>query len=210
MVDRLDYAKLSMEVYEGTEPEGWDKLPIDLPKTATDSGFYAAAYQSTENPGEIVIAFRGTEPLADLWDDLLAADGAIAVGWEHQQFADALEFANLVKNTYGENPTVTITVTGHSLGGGLAQLAADVFGWGGETFDAPGMEKYRDYSARPGTYLDTLFNDHPGLRFGNVKGLHNYTVFGSAISTLSGAHIGQKTEVVTAEGSQGLAGLMVR
>ena len=203
MVTRQEYTKLSMEAYGNSAPAGW--RIIERPdSTLTQSGFYAAAYQNVST-GEIVIAFRGTE-FTDTGD--LAADSAILFDSEHRQFVDALEFALAVRDRY-QGQGYSISVTGHSLGGALAQLTADVFGWGGETFDAPGMEKYRDYTARSGIYLDTFFAEHPELSFGEVKGLHNYTVWGGAISSIPGAHIGTKQEVLTSDSSQGVVGLMV-
>ncbi len=101
----------------------------------------------------------------------------------------------------------TISVTGHSLGGGLAQLVADVFGWGGVTFEAPGMAKYQDY-ASDGLFAE-FFAEHPDLGFGNAADLANYTVFGSAISSETGPHIGAKHDLVTPEGRPSLAALVV-
>jgi hypothetical protein len=109
----------------------------EAPQELQQSGFYGAAYQNVDT-GEIVIAYRGTEPTQDAFHDILGADVDIGTGDEHQQFVDALEFAKNVQDTY-QGLGVDISVTGHSLGGGLAQLAADTFGWGGVTFEAPGM-----------------------------------------------------------------------
>lgn len=117
MVRNAEYAKLSLEVYRGTAPQGWENLGVKLPATAGDSGFYAAAYQSLNSPNEIVIAFRGTELPDDLGD--LAADAALATDDEHQQFIDALEFADSVGRS---DPHIATTITDHSVdGGGLAQ-----------------------------------------------------------------------------------------
>jgi len=204
MASTQELAKLSMEVYRGTAPEGWVNLGIDLPPGASDSGFYAAAYQNLTT-GEIVIAFRGTE-FSDSGDrdaDLALWKASNGFLGEHQQFVDALEFANLIDEQYAQQG-YTVTVTGHSLGGGLAQLAADVFGWGGETFDAPGM-----YGLTQGENLNQfqpLFASE-GLSFGNVNSigtLTNYTVEGSAVSAVSG-QIGGKMPIDTGGGDAAVA-----
>ena len=204
MATTLDYAKLSQSVYQNTEPEGWRTLPVDQPTGASDSGFYGAAYQSTET-GEIVIAYRGTEPWSDLYKDLLTTDGKIAAGAEDQQFVDALAFAKDVQDTY-QGLGNEISVTGHSLGGGLAQLAADTFGWGGVTFEAPGMGNYSPPA--DGGMIDSFLQAN-NLSMGNVGDLTSYTVFGSSISSIPGEHIGTKHDLITEEGQPDLLGLSV-
>ncbi|HKJ87105.1 MAG TPA: hypothetical protein VKA48_01105 [Gammaproteobacteria bacterium] len=136
MASTLEYAKLSQAVYNGEDVQGWRTVARPSPELQ-QSGFYGAAYQNVAT-GEIVIAYRGTEPWSDLFKDLLTTDGKIAAGAEDQQFVDALAFAKNVQDTY-QGLGNEISVTGHSLGGGLAQLAADTFGWDGVTFEAPGM-----------------------------------------------------------------------
>ena len=173
MVRNAEYAKLTLEVYRGTAPQGWENLGVKLPPTAGDSGFYAAAYRNMAT-GEIVIAFRGTELPDDLGD--LTADAAVATDGEHQQFVDALEFARQIYEEYDQQ-SYTVTVTGHSLGGGLAQLAADVFGWDGVTFEAPGVGQLRDNQQ----FVD-WFAGHAGegLSFGHINGgFNNIVVAGS-------------------------------
>ncbi|MEJ2685786.1 MAG: calcium-binding protein [Gammaproteobacteria bacterium] len=149
------------------------------------SGFYAIAYKNLDT-GEVVVAYRGSEFLSDSGD--LAASEAIleeAVGIDamHQQFIDALEFARRVHDQF-EAQVPEITVTGHSLGGTLAQLAADVFGWNGMTFDAPGAKNLTDDDG-----FQPWLTQHQRT-FGHAGTLTNYTVVGSAISGGSGPGIG--------------------
>lgn len=56
------------------------------------------------------------------------------------QFADALGYAQgilALTKPGGPYAGYTISVTGHSLGGGLAELTAQMYGFDGRTFDAP-------------------------------------------------------------------------
>lgn len=197
MASREDLAMLSMEVYDETKvtgPYGW----AILQKPTEDqlaTGLYAVAYRN-QITREIVIAYKGTT-LLDTGD--LGADIALTVRGEHPQFVAALEFADQINNTYGEWPGTIITTTGHSLGGGLAQLAADVFGFGGVTFDAPGMEQLTEGAAAA---QFTAFLTANALSFGNVPSdpavFSNLTVAGSVISSV-GMHIGARPAPVQVE-----------
>lgn len=110
---------------------------VDNPRT----GFQATAYQRVETD-EIVIAFRGTE-----FDREALRDGAIDAGMAlagvNAQAADANAFTTKVlaqakADAKESKTTVNVSVTGHSLGGTLAQLEAHKFGLKGETFNAYG------------------------------------------------------------------------
>ncbi|MDT8388715.1 MAG: calcium-binding protein [Thiogranum sp.] len=194
MIKEEDYAMLSMEVYQGLVPQGWELVQPSNP-TLT-SGFFAQALRKT-GTNEIVLVFRGTEGASDLGD--LAADLALTLDSDHPQFLDALEFGLRVKQQVDQlslslsGTEFNVTVTGHSLGGGLAQLTADVFGWGGMTFEAPGVGQLTDNSA----FDDFLVTN--GLSFGQVGDLTNYVVSNSLISSV-GIHIGTTQPPIDIEG----------
>ncbi|SCC81402.1 hypothetical protein [Saliniramus fredricksonii] len=97
------------------------------------ASFYARAY--TYN-GETIISYRGTDQY--FWND--QSWGDIINGWTlgagvtaSSQGELALQFYNAVKQAAGEN--TTISVTGHSLGGGLAGFVAGLHGLEARTFD---------------------------------------------------------------------------
>lgn len=113
----------------------------------TKSGFSATAFMSPQ--GEIVIAFRGTEPneLLRFFQDV-KIDAKIATAWDAQlivQFEDAKRFVCEtlnVKSLKDLPPNTKLSFTGHSLGGGLAQyLAYETMGRNFETttFNAVGV-----------------------------------------------------------------------
>ena len=54
-----------------------------------------------------------------------------------------------------------------------------------------------------------FFSGHPDLSFHHAGELTNYTVFGSAISSETGPHIGQKHDLVTPQGRPSLAAFVV-
>jgi Lipase (class 3) len=84
------------------------------------ASFYADAYQDAS--GNIVISYRGTDDEAS---DLVNCWGGGLGGYQTAQAKLAVEFYTQVKLN---NPNATITLTGHSLGGGLAGLVARLTG----------------------------------------------------------------------------------
>lgn len=103
------------------------------------TGYQGAIYQRMDT-GEIVVVHRGTEP-NELQD--LAADAKMVFRRVNPQLEDArflteraLTWAKELAADYGH--PLEVTVTGHSLGGTLAQLTAHEYKLRGETFDAYG------------------------------------------------------------------------
>lgn len=137
-VDRLGrslpYAQLADAVYDfdNTIVDQW----VMIEKKDKNSGMQAAVYHNPETD-ELTLAFRGTETcdfpcsfgeLAELALDT-AADGLLTFGFVDTQFEDAMAYAqDVVNRSEGRK----IIVTGHSLGGGLAQAVGAALGL--ETF----------------------------------------------------------------------------
>lgn len=102
------------------------------------TGYQGTIYQRPDTR-EIVVAHRGTE---QLWQDGVLADGGMVVGRSNLQSSDAIALTRRARQfaedagRYGTAPEVT--VTGHSLGGCLAQITAHRFGLHGQTFNAYG------------------------------------------------------------------------
>ena len=86
---------------------------------STNTGFYSVVF---EKKGTYVITFRGSEkyPLEDAYKDFIETDLALGMGKIPQQFHEGVEvYYKLVKNF--KIPHEKISLTGHSLGGGIAQ-----------------------------------------------------------------------------------------
>lgn len=134
LLDRaLPYAKLADAVYDfDVVVDSWDLLETK----DRGSGMQVGLYNNRDND-DLVLAFRGTEScdfpcsFNETKEYLLdvAADGLLTLGLDGPQFDDAVEFAQDVVSRFPERK---IYVTGHSLGGGLAQGVGAIFGL--ETF----------------------------------------------------------------------------
>lgn len=108
------------------------------------NGYAGTIYQRIDT-GEIVVAHRGTEVknVPGIALDLAYTDGSMVLGKVNPQARDAIELTRraliIAQDQTGRpNWTPTVTVTGHSLGGCLAQITAHHFGLRGETFNAYG------------------------------------------------------------------------
>ena len=104
------------------------------------TGFHATAYQNLST-GDIVIAYRGTDPghLVTKVQDI-AVDATMARDRVNPQEAAASAFTQQMIDKVQRNGISKdrITVAGHSLGGTLAEIEAHKHGLGGATFNAYG------------------------------------------------------------------------
>ena len=146
------YAYLAKHVYEPLQPgvrKPGEEEEVTLNGTTyrilehasnPSNGYQGTIYQKKDS-GEIIVAHRGTEPRREPSQDG-GTDLAMVFLRETGQAGDAARLtqhaldaaAKMAKR--GQSPTVT--VTGHSLGGTLAQITAHRFNLHGETFNAYG------------------------------------------------------------------------
>lgn len=86
---------------------------------STNTGFYSVVF---EKKGTYVIAFRGSEkyPLEDAYKDFIETDLALGMGKIPQQFYEGTEVYYKLINDFKISQE-KISLTGHSLGGGIAQ-----------------------------------------------------------------------------------------
>lgn len=104
------------------------------------NGYQGMIFQRADT-GEIIVVHRGTE---EIIKDGALTDGAMMLSRVNPQAQDAIElteraiqYAERSARDYGGH-TPEVTVTGHSLGGTLAQITGHHFGLRGETFNAYG------------------------------------------------------------------------
>lgn len=103
--------------------------PQDL--TSSTSAFRARIYVKGANENaEFVVAFRGTTNATD-WQANLRQ----GVGLSSDHYTRAL----IIGRALARNPQANVTITGHSLGGGLASATAIASGRNASTFNAAGL-----------------------------------------------------------------------
>ncbi|MGH8033415.1 MAG: hypothetical protein ACREO8_13910 [Luteimonas sp.] len=104
---------------------GIDPATLENP----DTGLRAGIYQNAE--GQTVLAFSGSNELQD-WTGANFEQG---VGWQNEQYDQAVQLAQQADAAFGDN----LVITGHSLGGGLAAAASLATGNAAVTFNASGV-----------------------------------------------------------------------
>ncbi|PZQ28047.1 MAG: hypothetical protein DI562_12135, partial [Stenotrophomonas acidaminiphila] len=108
-----------------------------------ETGYQGTVYRHVDSGG-IVVAHRGTEFERQRWDDLIKTDGTMVLTRANLQADDAVALTRWARDyaeKQGQLPgkrTPEVTVTGHSLGGTLAQVSAHYYDLRGETFNAYG------------------------------------------------------------------------
>ncbi|HEX7815553.1 XVIPCD domain-containing protein [Dyella sp.] len=142
-----DYARLAQNAYQDPQLNqvidlgGVKYQAIDSANNPL-SGYQATAYKRMDD-GEIIIAHRGTEFDREPIQDGLIADAGMVLTGVNAQASDAMKFTQKVldeakKESQNAGQPVEVTVTGHSLGGTLAEMTAARYGLHGQTFNAYG------------------------------------------------------------------------
>ncbi|MEJ1129384.1 XVIPCD domain-containing protein [Variovorax sp. CCNWLW225] len=152
-IDANEYARLSNDSYNDRSQEknsnktvsigGIDYKILDVtndPKT----GYQGTAYQRMDT-GEVVIAHRGTEP--DAKD--IKADAGMVFNGRNSQLDGAVAFTERAMARARETQPnfakpIAVSITGHSLGGTLAEITAAKYSLHAETFNAYGPKDLAD------------------------------------------------------------------
>lgn len=151
-IDANEYARLSSDSYNDRSKEkdsnktvsigGIDYKILDVANAPTKkdskTGYQGTAYRRVDT-GEVVIAHRGTEPNAKD----VKTDAGMVFNGHNNQLDEAIEFTKramaLAKQEAGKTgQPLSVSITGHSLGGTLAEITAAKTGLHAETFNAYG------------------------------------------------------------------------
>jgi autotransporter-associated beta strand protein len=187
----LMLASLSNNIYSGTTRFGTYSYVNNVPGGVDPNnlGYLANAYVSADG-SQVVVAIRGTyagDNVALLKN--IAADvsfaGSVPSPLLVSEVADAATFVKNVETAY---PQADITLTGHSLGGAVAQLVGEASGLDTYAFDAPGAQQL--YSSLSGSL-------QVGSWGTSVTGQINtdYRLYGDQVS-LMGTPIGNTVTIV--------------
>ncbi|MEG1449753.1 MAG: hypothetical protein RSA57_04540, partial [Cetobacterium sp.] len=99
-----------------------NKRASDGDKDST--GFYSVVFKNIQE-NNYVISYRGSEkyPIEDAYKDFIENDLKIGLGVKPVQFYDGLQVFDKIYDEF-KIPKEKISITGHSLGGGIAQFVS--------------------------------------------------------------------------------------
>lgn len=164
--------------------------------TTTPSGMQAMLLRGS---GGYTVAFRGTE--TGEWSELkkdFGSDAEMAIGHEIQQMRDALAYVQMLQTTgvkdHSNNDAIvkinaSTVLTGHSLGGALAQYVSFKTGYEAYTYNGFGIRKGEGIIGAGGD-TSRIHNFHLGVDF--VSGI------GSRIGGQPGGQVFETTRDVLA------------
>lgn len=167
-IDAAEYARLADDSYNDRREEFRSRKELTIggsryevlnvandPKTS----YQGTAYRRVDT-GEVIIAHRGTEPNAKD----AGTDAGMVFNRRNNQLNEAIEFTERVmalakQEAEKKGQPLSVSVTGHSLGGTLAEITAAKYGLHAETFNAYGPGALKNL----GGYGVNVHAPHPNI-----------------------------------------------
>lgn len=192
----LDYAKIAYAAYFAGTRQYYEDPPghmVDawvVQKWKSDTGLFGNGFQGGiwQDDKELVVGCCGTNPkekgkfIKDLFNDLEIGFRMIPT-----QASTARRMVKIAKAIAGSRP---VSITGHSLGGGLAQVVGVWEQVPFVTFNAPAMQRViKTFGSR--------IMDRPGVNF-RIRGLGlDGTVRDDPVSMhgIAGGHVGMVVDL---------------
>jgi hypothetical protein len=182
-----ELAQMSADAYS-SQPQaagisGYHELSVIAGKNGLQLVEYGSnSLLSNGKPAEIILAIRGTQNQQDIagYVKNLLSDATVGTGLDSTGLADYVSDTSKVLQTLASTYAgSTIQLTGHSLGGTIAEALGKAYGLNATGFDAPGAQ---------GVYNELLAGEHV-TPLGPAGTLSDYRQFGDQIS-LVGNQVG--------------------
>ncbi len=161
-------------------PQGWTFVSGNV-----EPPFAAFSFRN-DTTGEVIVAYRGTDGFSDLAANLKILGG----GWnsQFQQGMDFLARVGVNRDAFpsGYDPS-KLLVTGHSLGGAIAQIVAQAYGLDGSTIDPAAARRIVETDEFRTAAVDALL---PATGMGIARSFTNHVVGSSLVSGGTGEHLG--------------------
>ena len=163
---------------------GYSEIPLAHP-TAT-SGFSAKAFGNSVGDRIVLAIVADDDPL-----DYLGIDAPFLQSQPSDALINYVGYAvAIVQDLATRFPGAEITLTGHSLGGAIAQLIASASGVNATTFNAPGVAQFLPY-------FKTSLASLPVLRTpSGAREITNLRAYGDLVSTV-GTQVGATLTLVS-------------
>ncbi len=179
-ISAVQLAMLAQAAYSGQIPlAGYEEVPVSSAPSCDVKGFCARVFKDFSGTN-LVFAVAGTDDI----EDTLGADptffeiAGVGVGAPTPTLRNYVSSAARMLATVAEEyPGVRITLTGHSLGGAIAQLLASKSTLRAVTFNSPGPSAALPYLSSELAVVPTFTPPLGG------RDIVNYRVYGDLVST---------------------------
>jgi Lipase (class 3) len=148
-----------------------------------------------QDGNQIVISIRGSDltNLANLIANISHDRSWATLAPNAALVQDVVLAAKFIASVKAAHPNANLMLTGHSLGGGIAQVLGEITGLPTVTFNTPGMSQFEPFFLKASGFPTSIVGIGSGANGANIS---NYRVHGDLVS-LAGTPIGQEITLST-------------